>query len=81
MKHLRDEKGITVFGKRLRDIRLQKALSQQELAWKADVEVMQISRMERGVVNTTLSQILNVARALEVPASILFEPQEENTYA
>lgn len=65
--------GMKAFGKRLRELRKAKNLSQEALAWKADSELSQISRMERGIVNAGLSQIFKIAEALEVPAKELFD--------
>ncbi len=72
MKYLRDDEGITKFGLRLKSIRLQKGYTQESLAWKASIEPMQVSKIERGVINTSLSQILNLANALEISAADFF---------
>lgn len=66
MKYLRDEEGIRQFGEALKNIRKAKGLSQEQLAWKANIEPMQVSKIERGIINTSLSQILNLAKALEI---------------
>ncbi|MFN0215128.1 MAG: helix-turn-helix domain-containing protein [Saprospiraceae bacterium] len=73
MKYSIHKAGLKAFGKRLRELRKSKNLSQEELAWKADSELSQISRMERGIVNAGLSQIFKIAEALEVPAKELFD--------
>lgn len=57
---------MQAFGRHLRAIRLEKGLSQEQLAWKADIELSQISRIERGIINTSLSQLLVIAEALEI---------------
>jgi transcriptional regulator with XRE-family HTH domain len=72
VKYLRDEEGIKKFGLRLKELRLQCGYTQEGLAWKANIEPMQISKIERGVINTSLSQILNLARALEIHPSVFF---------
>lgn len=48
-------------------------LSQEELAWKADLEISQISRIERGVINTSVSQMFSIAEALNIPVKELFD--------
>ena len=48
-------------------------LSQEELAWKADLELSQISRIERGIINTSVSQLYSIAAALEVSLPELFD--------
>jgi len=72
--------GLKAFGKHLRELRRAQGLSQEELAWKADSELSQISRMERGVVNAGLSQVFKIAEALGVHPRVLFDfelPVEE----
>lgn len=73
MKYSLHAAGLKAFGKHLRELRKAKNLSQEQLAWKADSELSQISRMERGIVNAGLSQIFKIAEALELPPKALFD--------
>jgi transcriptional regulator with XRE-family HTH domain len=73
VKYLRDETGIKKFGAHLRKLRLEKNLTQEDVAWEAGIEPMQLSRIERGIINTSLSHILAIAKALKVSPSELFE--------
>ncbi len=73
MKYLRDDIGIKKLGKKLKEKRIEKNFSQEKLAWEANVEPMQISRIERGVINTSVSQIFNLARALKINPKELFD--------
>lgn len=57
----------------MRHLRKEKGFSQEELAFAADLELSQISRIERGVINTSISQVFQIARALGVPAASLFD--------
>lgn len=80
MKYTLHKAGLMAFGKKMRELRLARNLSQEALAWKADSELSQISRMERGIVNAGLSQIFKIAAALEVHPRELFDfelPPEE----
>ncbi len=72
-KYTRDIQGIEAFAARLREIRKAKGLSQEQLAFQADVELSQISRIERGIINTSLSQIFQIARALDIHPKELFD--------
>ena len=72
-KYTRDNKGINAFGNRVREVRKEKRLSQEELSYLADVEHSQISRIERGVINTSLSQVFQIARALKIHPKELFD--------
>jgi transcriptional regulator with XRE-family HTH domain len=69
----RDIKAMKAFGLRLRDIRKSKNLSQQQLAYTADLELSQISRIERGIINTSISQVFQITRALNVHVRDLFD--------
>jgi transcriptional regulator with XRE-family HTH domain len=73
MNHTRDEIQLKEFGEHLRRLRESKQLSQKDLAFEADIEVSQISRIENGVINTTLTTILLLAESLGVPPSQLFD--------
>ena len=72
-KYTRDIQGIQQFGSRLREIRKSKGLSQEQLAFEADVELSQISRIERGIINTSISQIFQIAHALAIHPKEMFD--------
>jgi transcriptional regulator with XRE-family HTH domain len=55
-----------------------RALTQQELADRIDVEVMQVSRIERGTVNTSICMIKEIADNLNIQLSELFSSFEQN---
>ena len=73
MKYLRDEIGIKKFGKKLKELRIKKGFTQESLAWEAGVEPMHISKIERGIINTSLTHILVLAKALKITPSEFFE--------
>ncbi|PJA53295.1 MAG: transcriptional regulator [Candidatus Marinimicrobia bacterium CG_4_9_14_3_um_filter_48_9] len=54
------------FGDRVREIRKEKGLSQEELAHKADLHRTYIGMIERAEKNITLINIEKIANALEV---------------
>ena len=64
---------MKAFGLRLREIRKSKNLSQQQLAYSADLELSQISRIERGIINTSISQAFQIAKALNIHIKVLFD--------
>ena len=51
-----------------------KGLSQAQLAIVADMEVSHISRIERGVINTSVVTLLQIVTVLEVVISELLPP-------
>ena len=58
---------------RLKQLREEKNLSQEELAWKCGFELSQIGRIERGVINTSISHAAKLAEGLGVEVSDLFK--------
>lgn len=61
------------FGKKVREIRKGKGLSQEELAYNADLHRTYIGMIERAEKNITLLNIEKIANALEVSIKELIE--------
>jgi transcriptional regulator with XRE-family HTH domain len=59
-------------GKQIQKLRESKGLSQQDLAAKCNFEKSNMSRLEAGRVNPTLSTLEKVAKALDVSLIELF---------
>ncbi len=72
-RQTRHEAGITAFGEHLRQLRLAKGFTQERLAYASDLELSQISRIERGIINTSISQVFQIAEALGVHPKELFD--------
>lgn len=72
MNNTRNEKLIKAFGKHVRKIRLAKGISMEKLAELAEIEYSQISKIERGLLNTTISSSFALAKALDVELYALF---------
>jgi len=70
---MRDETLYKKVGKRVQELRIQQDLSQQDLAAKCNFEKSNMSRLEAGNVNSTLSTINKVANALGVKVEELFK--------
>lgn len=60
-------------GKRIQEIRTQKNISQQDLASKCNFEKSNMSRLEKGNANATLSTLEKVCDALQVDFIELFK--------
>lgn len=60
------------FGKRLRQLRRQKDLTQEKLAQEADISVEFLSNLERGVNAPSFETLERLATALEVSVQDLF---------
>ncbi len=61
-------------GVKIRNIRVIKGLTMNELANEAEIEYKQLSRIELGEINTSVYQLYKIAKALQEPLnSILNE--------
>lgn len=72
MKYAKHHIGINKFGATLKKIRLEKGISQEQLANDCNVEVSQISRIERGVINTSISMAYIISDAMNIKVKDLF---------
>lgn len=63
-----------LFGKRVRELRLQRDISQEKLAELAELHRNYVGGIERGERNVALLNIVKLARALEVRPAKLIEP-------
>jgi len=66
------ETGQKRFGDRVRELRLRKSLSQEELAFRAGIHRNYLGGIERGERNPCLNNILSIAYALDVSPAELF---------
>ncbi len=69
----KDQKYIQDFGQHLRKLRKENDLSQEELANDADIPINQVGRIERAEINTTLSTMRALSKALEIHITDLFK--------
>ena len=60
------------FGKRVRELRLARGLSQEELAFRVGIHRTYLGGVERGERNPSLKNIAAIAQALGVTLSELF---------
>ena len=61
-----------LFGRRVAQLRIEKGLSQDKLAWEGNMARSFIGEVERGRRNPTLTNICKLADALNVKKSDLF---------
>jgi transcriptional regulator with XRE-family HTH domain len=68
---------LVQFGERVRELRKQKKISQEELAFRADLHRTYIGMIERAEKNITLLNIQKIAIALEIDTYklLLFDEQ------
>jgi transcriptional regulator with XRE-family HTH domain len=60
------------FGRRLRELRRERGLSQEELAFRSGLHRTYVSSAERGERNVSLVNIERLARALEIDVCDFF---------
>jgi transcriptional regulator with XRE-family HTH domain len=74
---MRVEQISTVFGQVLREQRISRDLSQEELALAADVDRTFVSQMERGIRQPTITTLMKLAGALGIQPSTLIVRMEK----
>ena len=74
---VRNQYFLVALGKRIRQIRKEKKLTQSQLAEKIDNHDEQIGRIERAEVNVSASMLFLIAKGLEVPLKEIFDFQFE----
>lgn len=68
---MKKEKLLKQFGLRLKDLRLEKAITQENLANRCDLDRTYISGLERGLRNPSLTCIFRVANGLNIQVEAL----------
>jgi transcriptional regulator with XRE-family HTH domain len=68
---------LIVFGDRVRELRKQEGLSQEELSYKADLHRTYIGMIERAEKNITLINIEKIAKALNVSITEIFNDTQK----
>ena len=71
MNKLRDKKLLLSFGDHIRNLRKENGWTIELLAIEADVEISQIYRIEKGIVNPTLSTLNSLAKSFNISLSDL----------
>lgn len=65
------KKILIAFGDKVRELRKEKGLSQEELSFKADLHRTYIGMIERAEKNITLINIEKIAKALDISVNDL----------
>ncbi|HEV2961188.1 MAG TPA: helix-turn-helix transcriptional regulator [Candidatus Angelobacter sp.] len=68
-----DKEVFKPLGERIRDLRLKKDWSQQELAKAAGLTDSHVGEIERGEIDSSLETLFRIAQAFNITASELFE--------
>ncbi|MES2652975.1 MAG: helix-turn-helix transcriptional regulator [Bacteroidota bacterium] len=73
MQQFRDIEAIKILSTNVRKYRTERNISMEALANMVGVEYSQISRLERGLLNTSVSLIFAIAKALDIKPSKLLD--------
>lgn len=72
-KLIRDQDGLDKLAHSLKRTRQNLRLTQEDVSYAAGISVSQVSRIERGILNPTVSTIFYLARAMKIPVAELFQ--------
>ena len=73
MEYLRHNESLKKLGERIRYLREQNKISQEELSFRTELSRNQIGRIERGEINTGISTLFEIAIGLGVSIKDFFE--------
>lgn len=60
-------------GNKIKELRILKGMSQEELSFDANIPKNQVGRIERGEINTTIVTLNKISIALEINIKELFD--------
>ncbi len=73
------EKDLKRIGQKIKEIRLEKKLTQSSLASFCDVDIRTIQRIEKGTFNMSLKIFYSISEAFEIiPSELLMNKESEN---
>ncbi|TYA75035.1 helix-turn-helix transcriptional regulator [Seonamhaeicola marinus] len=78
VEYLKNSEFLLEFGRNLKKIRKSKGFTQAELANDIGIEISQISRIERGIINTSISTSYEISKALKIDIGELFNFQQKS---
>lgn len=78
MKKSNDRHFLIKLGTKLKSLRLQANYTQEQLANEIGVEISQISRIERGLIATSVVTFYDISIALNIPLSAFFDLDSED---
>ena len=75
-----NSKFLTALGVRIKALRVEQNLSQQELAGLCDFEKANMSRIENGVTNPTILTLLKISLALKIDLCDLLQHEDLRSF-
>jgi DNA-binding XRE family transcriptional regulator len=71
-KNISRDKLVLQIGQKIREHRTEKNQTIEKLAFEAGLDYSQLSRIERGKINTSIYHLYLISNALDVPVTTLF---------
>lgn len=71
--YYRHDKFLKQFGNNLKELRIKKGFTQEVLTFEYELDLTQIGRIERGVINTSISIAYKLSKALKINIMELFD--------
>jgi transcriptional regulator with XRE-family HTH domain len=68
-----DEEGLKMLASRIKQLRSEKKITQEELAYRSELTLSQIARIETVKINPTVSTMFRISKALDISMSELFD--------
>lgn len=73
-KHIiRNKEVMKRFGNKLREKRLEKNVTQEELSYRTGIALSSIARCETGTLNTSISTVVALAKGLDISPKDFFD--------
>lgn len=73
VQNIADKNFLKTLGERLRELRVRKKMTQEELGFLVGNSGKQIGRIERGENNVTSSMLFQISKALKIEMKELFD--------
>ena len=73
MKSPKNKIFLLKLGNHIRTIRVSKNITQEQLANEIGAEISQISRIERGIISTSITNLHNISKVLDIPLKELLD--------
>ncbi|MBI2259952.1 MAG: helix-turn-helix transcriptional regulator [Flavobacteriia bacterium] len=73
MKSLNEKLVSKYIGNKLKEHRKNQNITQSQLAYESGIPRVQVGRIERGEINTTIKTLIQISKALNVQPSAFFD--------
>lgn len=75
VKNIRNEQVIRTIGERVRSLRIERKLSMEKLAQLAEMEYRQLSNVELGQTDASISTLSAICKAMEISLRELMDAE------